>query len=62
MDDAKDDRLHYRLLTGSDDRVFCERVSQAIATGYELYGSPCVAVAGGQVVTAQAVVLRSDNR
>ncbi|HVN10558.1 MAG TPA: DUF1737 domain-containing protein [Kineosporiaceae bacterium] len=51
------ERLRYRLLTGSDDRAFCERVSQALADGYRLYGSPAIAVDGGRVVTAQAVVL-----
>ncbi len=51
------ERLRYRLLTGSDDRAFCERVSQALAEGYRLYGSPAITVDGGRVVTAQAVVL-----
>ncbi len=51
------DRLVYRLLTGTDDREFCERVSQAIAEGYSLYGSPSITVRDGQVVTAQAVLL-----
>jgi hypothetical protein len=30
----------YRLLTGPDDAAFCRRVSEALALGYELYGSP----------------------
>lgn len=51
------ERLRYRLLTGSDDRAFCERVSQALAQGYRLYGNPAITVDGGRVVTAQAVVL-----
>ena len=51
------ERLRYRLLTGSDDRAFCERVSQALAEGYRLYGNPAITVDGGRVVTAQAVVL-----
>lgn len=50
-------RLAYRLLTGSDDRAFCERISTALAEGYVLYGSPSMAVRGGSVVCAQAVVL-----
>ena len=49
--------LVYRLLTGTDDREFCERVSTAISEGYSLYGSPSIAVRDGQVVTAQAVIL-----
>jgi len=52
-----DDRLPYRLLTGTDDRAFCEKVSAAIADGYVLYGSPALTFDGGKVVTAQAVVL-----
>jgi hypothetical protein len=30
----------YRILTGVDDAAFCRRVSDAIALGYKLYGSP----------------------
>jgi hypothetical protein len=52
-----DGRLHYRLLTGPDDRTFCERVSQALAEGYRLHGSPSVTFDGQRVVAAQAVVL-----
>jgi hypothetical protein len=49
--------LRYRLLTGSDDRAFCERVSKALAEGYRLYGDPSVTFDGRRVVVAQAVVL-----
>jgi hypothetical protein len=56
------DRLPYRLLTGPDDRSFCEKVSAALLDGYELHGGPAVAVEGGQVVCAQAVVLRGPVR
>ena len=35
-----DERLAYRVLTGPDDRSFCERVSAALADGYELHGAP----------------------
>lgn len=51
------DRLPYRLLTGPDDRSFCERVSAAIADGYILWGSPSVTFDGTMVIAAQAVVL-----
>lgn len=51
------ERLRYRLLTGTDDRAFCERVSEALADGYQLYGSPAVTFDGEKVVTAQAVIL-----
>ena len=54
MDDS---RLRYRLLTGPDDQSFCERISAALADGYELYGSPSITDTPDGVVAAQAVVL-----
>jgi hypothetical protein len=53
----QDERLRYRLLTGPDDRTFCERVSQALAEGYRLHGTPSVTFDGQRLVVAQAVVL-----
>jgi hypothetical protein len=56
MSDA-DDRLPvYRLLTGTDDDAFCDRVSEALALGYELYGSPTSTFDGERVVVGQALV------
>lgn len=52
-----DNPLPYRLLTGPDDRSFCERVSAALAEGYQLYGSPAATFDGERVIVAQAVVL-----
>lgn len=52
-----DDRLRYRLLTGPDDRSFCERVSAALAEGYEPHGGPAATFDGERVIVAQAVVL-----
>jgi len=46
----------YRLLSGPDDAAFCRRVSDAIALGYELYGSPTATFNGSQVIVAQALV------
>lgn len=46
----------YRLLTGPDDAAFCSRVSDALAEGYQLYGSPAVTFDGERVVAAQAVL------
>jgi hypothetical protein len=55
---AEPGRKTYRLLTGPDDAAFCERVGAALADGYELYGSPSIAVGpDGRPVVAQAVVL-----
>lgn len=54
-------KLKYRLLTGIDDRRFCERISAALADGYELYGSPAATFNGEAVIVAQALVL-SDGK
>ncbi len=50
----------YRLLTGKDDAEFCRRVSDAIALGYQLYGSPAATFNGEQVVVAQALLWPDD--
>lgn len=62
-------KLRYRLLTGTEDRTFCERVSQALEDGWVLYGEPKTTYDWwrGQVRTAQAVVwpgtqIASDTR
>ena len=46
----------YRLLTGPDDAAFCHRVSEALAEGYKLYGSPAATFNGATVIVAQAVI------
>lgn len=48
----------YRLLTGEDTSAFCEKVSRALAEGWELYGSPAYGfdAANGIMRCAQAVV------
>ena len=46
----------YRLLTGPDDAAFCRRVSDALALGYELYGSPAATFNGKDVIVAQALI------
>ncbi len=56
-----DTQLRYRLLTGPDDATFCERVSEALAEGYELYGSPSITDTPDGVVAAQAVVLPAET-
>jgi hypothetical protein len=57
-----DDRLAYRVLTGPDDRAFCERVSAALADGYQLHGAPAVTYDGERVIVAQALVLPGAGR
>jgi hypothetical protein len=46
----------YRVLTGPDDAAFCHRVSDAVALGYQLYGSPAVTYNGEHVIVAQALI------
>ncbi|MGC9418682.1 MAG: DUF1737 domain-containing protein [Rhodovulum sp.] len=48
----------YRLLTEEDSSVFCHKVSEALAKGWELYGSPAYAhdPETGRMRCAQAVV------
>lgn len=47
----------YRLLSGPDDASFCRRVSEALARGYVLHGSPALTYDGQRVIVAQALVL-----
>jgi len=54
---APPERLRYRLLTGPDDRSFCERVSAALDDGYVLHGGPTLTFDGDRVIAGQAVVL-----
>ena len=58
MYQTPEDRPIYRLLTGKDDRAFCERVSEALTQGWRLYGSPTINwdVAENCMKAAQAVV------
>ena len=51
-----DDLPIYRVLTGPEDAKFCRRISEALALGYVLYGSPSVTFNGESVIVAQAVV------
>jgi hypothetical protein len=46
----------YRVLTGPDDAAFCRRVSEALALGYRLHGSPAITFNGKEVIVAQAVI------
>ena len=58
MSNPPDGKSPYRLLTGKDDRAFCERVSEALAQGWRLYGSPAMTydAENACVKVAQAVV------
>jgi hypothetical protein len=52
-----EEKLSYRLITGPDDRTFCERISAALAEGYVLHGSPAATFNGTAVIVAQALIL-----
>lgn len=52
----------YRLITGKDDASFCHRVSDALALGYRLYGSPAATFNGEHVVVAQALIWPEDEQ
>jgi hypothetical protein len=56
VSDAPNDLPIYRILTGPDDDRFCRRVSEALALGYVLYGSPAATFDGKSVVVAQALI------
>lgn len=53
--------LRYRVLTGPDDRSFCERVSAALDEGWRLHGGPALTSNGGRVIVAQAIVRDPDE-
>ncbi|SKB76666.1 hypothetical protein SAMN05660916_02537 [Arthrobacter sp. 31Cvi3.1E] len=57
MPKPTEEKLSYRLITGPDTRDFCERITNALADGYVLHGSPAATFNGTDVIVAQAVVL-----
>jgi hypothetical protein len=52
----------YRLLTAEDTSEFCHKVTQALAQGWKLYGSPAYAhdPISGKMRCAQAVTKDAD--
>jgi hypothetical protein len=56
MNSPPDGLPAYRVLTGPDDAMFCRRVSEAVALGYKLYGSPAATFDGKNVILAQAII------
>ena len=49
-------RKYYRFLTGPDDAGFYQKVSNAPAEGYVLYGDPVMASCNCEIVCGQAVI------
>ncbi len=47
----------YRFLSGPDDAAFCQRVSDALADGYVLYGNPVMVMDNGTRIVGQAVMV-----
>ena len=50
-------RKSYRFLSGADNADFCQRVSDALADGYVLYGNPVMVMDKDVRVVGQAVIL-----
>lgn len=50
----------YRLLTGEDSSAFCHKVSQALADGWELYGSPSYAYDANKLAMCCAQAVTKD--
>ena len=55
-------KKRFRMLTGVDDSAFCQKVSDALDNGYELYGSPTMTFNGTNVIVGQAVVLKDHKK
>ena len=50
-------RKSYRFLSGADNADFCQRVSDTLADGYVLSGSPIMLIDKNIRVAEQAVIL-----
>ena len=50
----------YRLLTAEDTSAFCHKVSEALAKGWVLHGSPCYAFDAGAGVMRCAQAVTKD--
>ena len=48
----------YRFLTGTDDRSFCDRITEALNDGWELHGDPSLTFdpTKGRVICGQAII------
>ena len=49
-------RKLYRFLSGVDSAEFCQRVSDALADGYVLYGNPVMVMNNDERIVGQAVI------
>ena len=58
------DIVEYKLLTGEDNSEFCDRVTEFLNKGWELYGSPIMhtdSSSRNNRIVGQAVVRRNKN-
>lgn len=60
MTEESTEPLRYRVLTGPDDRAFCERISAALDAGYRLHAGPALTFDGTNVIVAQALVFDAE--
>ena len=62
--ESKPKQKNYVLLSGRDDADFCQRVSDRMDQGYELYGSPAMTfnVLRGYPMVSQALVLKKKSK
>lgn len=51
----------YKLITGKDNAEFCQRITDLLNQGYELYGSPALSFNGEHMVVAQAVIKQAKQ-
>jgi len=53
--------ITYKFLTGPDDASFCQRVTEALNNGWELYGNPTLTYDPKQnrVICGQVIVKRT---
>jgi hypothetical protein len=53
----------YRYLTGPDDVAFCNRVTQALGMGWQLYGQPTLTYdsSRNRVICGQAVIKEAEE-
>lgn len=49
----------YKMITGKDDSSFCKRITELLAEGYELYGSPTMSFNGTDIIVGQAVIKKN---
>ena len=47
----------YRFLSGVEDAVLCQRVSDVLAEGYIFYSNPFMVMDNGNRIVGQAVIL-----